>query len=63
MDIMHIELVTLINVIADGLCHLHGPIFTVQTLQDCGSSAAFMSQCGPSQDPSSCIQINAGLWD
>ena len=51
----------MINVITGGLRHLHSPIFSQEILQDCGSSAAFMSQCGLSLDPSSCIQTNAGL--
>ena len=42
-------------IIADGFRHLYDAedsISTVETLQDCGS---FISQCGLSQDPSSCI--------
>ena len=55
--IMHTMSCPLIFAIADVLRHLYDAedsISTVQTLQDCGSSVPFMSQCGQLQDPSSC---------
>ena len=56
---MHIKFVIIfINIIADELRHLYDVIFTVQ---DCVSTVAFMSQCGLSQDPSSCIQTNENI--
>ena len=47
--------VIFINIIAAVVRDSEGSISTVQTLQDCGSSVPFMSECGLSQDPSSGI--------
>ena len=42
-----------INIIAVGFRDSEDSISTVQTLQDCGSSVPFLSQCFLSKDPSS----------